>query len=88
MYPIENAKHTKLLLQKKKTLEELEGFITTAESGSGDAKDDALTNASQSLKRLAGMKRSYNLEIKLMGDAASKVRKPFDGMPSVFFGRG
>lgn len=69
----------------KKTLDELEGFITTAESGSGDAKDGALTDATHSLKRLGGMKRSYNLEIKLMGDAASKVRKPFDEMLSVFF---
>lgn len=45
-----------------------------AESGSGDARDDAVSSAMQSLKRLGGMKRSYNLEVKLMQDPASKVR--------------
>ncbi|CAM9334303.1 unnamed protein product [Laminaria digitata] len=56
-----------------KTLDELDGFVSTAESGSGDARDDALSDAAKSLKRLAGMKRSYNLEVKLLKDPASKA---------------
>lgn len=56
-----------------KTLDELEGFVMTAESESGDARDVALSDAAKSVKRLAGMKRSYNLEVKLLKDPASKV---------------
>lgn len=52
----------------------MEHCIATAEGSGGEAREDALSRADQTVKRLAGMKRSYNLEIKLMGDPASKVR--------------
>lgn len=55
------------------TLDDLENFVGTAESGDGDARDTAISEATNSLKRLAGMRRSYNLEIKLLKDPASKV---------------
>ncbi|CAB1117225.1 unnamed protein product [Ectocarpus sp. CCAP 1310/34] len=56
-----------------KTLDQLDGFIATMESGSGDAREDAMSEASRSLKRLAGMRRSYNLEIKLIKDPNMKA---------------
>ncbi|CAM9157137.1 unnamed protein product [Scytosiphon promiscuus] len=58
--------------RKFKTLDELDGLITTAEAG-GDGRQEAISDATKSLKRLAGMRRSYNLEIKLLKDPASKA---------------
>lgn len=55
------------------TLDDLEGYVVTLESGDGDARETSISEASNSLKRLAGMRRSYNLEIKLLKDPASKV---------------
>ncbi|CAM9417012.1 unnamed protein product, partial [Hapterophycus canaliculatus] len=55
-----------------KTLDELDTLIDTAEAGEGDARQEAISDATMCLKRLAGMKRSYNLEIKLLKDPASK----------------
>lgn len=43
-----------------------------AEGGGGG---DSLSDAAHTVKRLAGMKRSYNVEIKLMSDPASKVTR-------------
>lgn len=60
------------------TLDALEDFVGTVESGDGDARETAISEASNALKRLAGMRRSYNLEIKLLKDPASKVcHRPF-----------
>lgn len=56
-----------------KALDDLEGHVMAAEGGGGE---ESMSSGAQTLKRLAGMKRSYNLEIKLMSDPASKVRKP------------
>lgn len=44
-----------------------------AEGGVGDSREDSLASANQTLKRLSAIKRSYNLDIKLMSDPASKV---------------
>eukprot|EP00903_Cladosiphon_okamuranus_P015611 g14415.t1 len=56
-----------------KTLDDLEKYVGTVESGDGDSRETAISEATNSLKRLAGMKRSYNLEIKLLKDPASKA---------------
>eukprot|EP00752_Nemacystus_decipiens_P009607 g8584.t1 len=56
-----------------KTLDDLENYVGTVESGDGDGRDSAISEATNSLKRLAGMRRSYNLEIKLLKDPASKA---------------
>lgn len=55
------------------TLDDLEVFVGTVESVDGSTRESAISEASNSLKRLAGMRRSYNLEIKLLKDPASKV---------------
>ncbi|CAM9598662.1 unnamed protein product, partial [Discosporangium mesarthrocarpum] len=57
----------------QKTLGELENYVVEVESGTGARKEEALSSANQALKRLNGMKRSYNLEIKLMRDPTSKA---------------
>lgn len=54
-------------------LDDLERFVNTAEGATEEAREEALVSAAQTMKRLGGMKRSYNVEIKLMSDAAAKV---------------
>ncbi|CAM9977549.1 unnamed protein product [Pylaiella littoralis] len=56
-----------------KTLDDLDHYIGTAESGNGDSRDDAIADATKALGRITGMRRSYNLEIKLLKDPSSKA---------------
>ncbi|CAM9511065.1 unnamed protein product [Chrysoparadoxa australica] len=56
-----------------KALGELETLLGAAESASGSEREKKIGSAGQTIRRLQGMKRSYNLEIKLMKDAISKT---------------
>jgi|EP00953_Heterococcus_sp_UTEX-ZZ885_P015339 novel plant SNARE len=56
-----------------KALDELDALVKGANSSSGADREQKLTTAAQTIRRLQGMKRSYNLEIKLMRDVAQKA---------------
>lgn len=55
-----------------KTLDELDTQVKAAASTTGPEREAKLASATQCIKRLQGMKRSYNLEIKLMRDPEQK----------------
>jgi SNARE protein len=55
-----------------KALDDLAAQISKAESASGAERDALLVAAGGVVKRMQGIRRSYNLEIKLMRDATEK----------------
>eukprot|EP00611_Tribonema_gayanum_P016832 TRINITY_DN29269_c0_g1_i1.p1 TRINITY_DN29269_c0_g1~~TRINITY_DN29269_c0_g1_i1.p1 ORF type:complete len:238 (+),score=69.02 TRINITY_DN29269_c0_g1_i1:210-923(+) len=56
-----------------KALDELSDQVKAVKGASAAEKEAKIATATQTVRRLQGMKRSYNLEIKLMRDATQKA---------------